>query len=63
MTTLPEKFVAEGLALAKDALIFGVRLDLLSRDELLAVAAQGWKLADQRRAEAQRVARVLLASQ
>lgn len=40
---LPEKFLTEGTALAEDASIFGVRLSDLSRDELLAVAAQGWK--------------------
>lgn len=40
---LPEKFLADGIALAEDASIFGVKLSELSRDELLAVAAKGWK--------------------
>lgn len=40
---LPAKFVTEGLALAKGAKIFGEALEDLTRDELLAVAAQGWK--------------------
>jgi len=40
---LPDGFVQEGLKIAKGAVIFGVRLDDLSRDELLASAAHGWE--------------------
>jgi hypothetical protein len=48
---LPEHFVNEGLKLAKGAMIFGVPLEELSRDELLAVAAQGWKAEENAREE------------
>lgn len=44
---LPQKFVDEGLALAKGAKLFGFDLESLTRDELLAACAQGWK-AEQR---------------
>lgn len=40
---LPAGFVREGKALAETCLLFGVPLCDLSRDELLAAAAQGWK--------------------
>jgi hypothetical protein len=40
---LSESFVSEGLALVKECKIFGVNLESLSRDELLAAAAIGWK--------------------
>jgi len=40
---LPDGFVQEGLKIAKGAVMFGVRLDELSRDELLASAAHGWE--------------------
>lgn len=39
---LPLDFVARGLELAETANLFGVPLVDLSRDELLAAAAQGW---------------------
>ncbi len=40
---LPANFVKTGLSLAEGARIFGVPLSELTRDELLAVAAQAWK--------------------
>jgi len=40
---LPESFVKEGLELTKDATLFGIKLDELSHDELLAACAMGWK--------------------
>lgn len=39
---LSQKFVDEGLALAKGAKLFGCDLESLTRDELLAACAQGW---------------------
>lgn len=52
---LPESFVAEGLAIAEGAVLFGKRLPDCTRDELLAAAAQGW--AAERRAREQGAAR------
>jgi hypothetical protein len=40
---LPETFVADGLKLAEGLLLFGKRLEEMSRDELIASAAQGWE--------------------
>lgn len=40
---LPEHFLKDGLELAKGATIFGVPFEALSKDELLATAANGWK--------------------
>lgn len=40
---LPDSFLSKGLALADGAIIFGVPLKELSRQDLIAVAAQGWK--------------------
>jgi len=42
MTKLPKKFVKENLQKAKRAMIFGVPIEALSRDELLACAIAGW---------------------
>jgi len=39
---LPEEFVNEGLKIASESTIMGVTFDVLNRDELIAVAAQGW---------------------
>lgn len=39
---LPEFFVAEGAEMAEGCAIFGVLLQDMTREELLAVAAQGW---------------------
>lgn len=41
--SLPQKFVNEGLVLAKGAKLFGQDLESLTREELLAACAQGWK--------------------
>jgi len=43
VSRLPGGFVREGIALAETCLLFGVPLCALSKDELLAAAAQGWK--------------------
>lgn len=42
-TKLPADFVAEGLRLAKGGSLYGVPFEDLSRDELIAAAAMGWK--------------------
>jgi len=41
---IPEYFVKEGVELSKDMTLFGVRMEELSRDELLAGCARGWKM-------------------
>lgn len=43
---LPPDYVQEGLALAAGTRILGVRLEDLSRDELVAVIGQFWKRED-----------------
>lgn len=42
MSDLPEKFVADGLRMAKEATLFGKPMTELSPTELLAACAQGW---------------------
>lgn len=39
---LPADFLARGLKLAEECALFGIPLKELSRDELLAAAAEGW---------------------
>lgn len=41
---IPEKFVTDGLALAKGATVFGVPIETLTREELMACAANFAKL-------------------
>jgi dissimilatory sulfite reductase (desulfoviridin) alpha/beta subunit len=41
---LPKNFVERHLLKAKGATIFGVPLEELTRDELLAVAVAGWEI-------------------
>jgi hypothetical protein len=43
MNKLPEQFVKSGLELAKGASLFGIPMEELTRDELLAATAKGWK--------------------
>jgi hypothetical protein len=43
MRKLPESVVAEGLAPAETTLVYGCPLMEMTRDELLAAAALGWK--------------------
>ncbi len=40
--TLPRAFVEHGLKLAKGAMLFGKEFNDMTRDELIAAAAQGW---------------------
>ena len=40
---LPEKFIKDGLALSEGALFMGRPINELTREELIAVAAKGWK--------------------
>lgn len=40
---LPENYVNEGLVLAESAKFMGLSLNTLSKEELIAVAAYGWK--------------------
>ena len=56
---LPESFMKSGTELAKDARIFGIRFDELSRDELMAVAAMGWKKESDTREEAENRTKLL----
>jgi hypothetical protein len=42
MSLIPEQFLREGMILGEGTRIFGVELSELSREELIAVAAQGW---------------------
>ena len=42
MNSLPELFVARGLELANGMLLFGKLFCDMTRDELIAAAAQGW---------------------
>lgn len=44
---LPKKFVETGMALAKGSSLFGVSFDDMTRDELIASAAMGWKKNEQ----------------
>ena len=39
---LTERFVKEGLELAKGCTLYGVYFDQMTREELIAAAAQGW---------------------
>ena len=41
MNNLPDDFMKEGLELAKTTTIFGIKLEELSYDELLATCANG----------------------
>ena len=43
VSRLPDGFVSEGLRIAETCNLFGIPLAELSRDELLAAAAQGWQ--------------------
>jgi len=43
MDKLPKKFIREGLELADGATLFGIPLEKLSREELIAAVAKGWK--------------------
>ena len=43
MKKLPKKFLEEGLNMAKEAMIFGIPFEDLTKEELMAVAAQGWR--------------------
>ncbi len=49
MITLPEEFVISGLEIAKGASLFYKRFDDMTRDELIASAAHGWKAANNMR--------------
>ena len=40
---LPKSYVEKGLELAKGASFFGVPIEDLTRDELIACAANGWQ--------------------
>jgi hypothetical protein len=40
---LPSEFVINGLVLADQGTLFGVRFCDMTRDELIAAAANGWK--------------------
>lgn len=40
---LPETFVQRGIELASRTTLFSVKFDDMSRDELMAAAANGWK--------------------
>lgn len=42
---LPKDFVKRGLERAKDATLYGVRIDDMSHDELIAAVAHGWRQA------------------
>lgn len=42
---LPEGFVEKGLELAKGATLYGEFLEEMTREELLAAAAHGWRAA------------------
>ena len=39
---LPNSFVEKGLALAQGATLYGVAFEDMTREELIAAAAQGW---------------------
>jgi hypothetical protein len=45
---LPAEFVTQGVQLAKGARLYGKPLMDMTRDELLATAAEGWKVAQKR---------------
>lgn len=47
---LPEEFVKRGLELAAGALLFSKPFDEMTRDELIASAAQGWNAEREQRA-------------
>ncbi len=51
---LPKRFVEEGLDLAKGSMLFGNPLETLSREELIAAVAQGWKAEQRAREEGAR---------
>lgn len=42
ISRLPPEFVEKGMRLAESYTLFGIPLTSLSRDELLAAAAEGW---------------------
>jgi hypothetical protein len=46
---LPQSFVKRGLQLAEGALLFGKSFSDMTRDELIAAAAQGWNAERQQR--------------
>ena len=43
MSRLPDQFMKRGTELADTCLLFGEKLTDLSREELIAAAAQGWR--------------------
>lgn len=43
VSRLPAEFVENGIKLAQECTLFGIPLTELSRDELLAAAAEGWR--------------------
>lgn len=45
---LPPDFLEKGLRMARGSVVFGVALESLTREELLAVAAQGWRAWERR---------------
>lgn len=44
---LPDGLLEEGLELSRGAVVFGVNLDDMSKEQLKAVAALGWRAFDQ----------------
>lgn len=56
---LPGHLIEKGLALAKGAVIFGVPIEELGQEELLAVAALGWNAEREAREEGMRQLRVI----
>lgn len=57
---IPESFVKEGLSIAHEMTLFGRPFEELTREELIAAAAQGW--AAERRARERDVSKAKLMS-
>ncbi|HEX6827303.1 MAG TPA: hypothetical protein VF077_13370 [Nitrospiraceae bacterium] len=57
---LPEKFLKDGLELAENSRLFGMLFSDMTREELIASAAQGWKRENDARKEGNERAHSLL---